>query len=67
MLAISLVAMIIACVLLYLETADYPDKPPWSGGPSVRADFAPPPAGSTVRLVRLAAPLPHGACSAQAT
>ncbi|GEM_PF-3060064 len=37
MLAVSLVAIIIACVLLYLETADYPESPPWSGGPSVQA------------------------------
>jgi len=50
MLALSLVAMIIACVLLYLETADYPDKPPWSGGPSVRADFLPPASAAAASL-----------------
>lgn len=37
LLAIAVVAMLIACVLLYLETADYPDKPPWSGGPTGKA------------------------------
>jgi len=39
LLAIAVVALLIACVLLYLETADYPDKPPWSGGPSVQAPW----------------------------
>lgn len=37
LLAIAAIALLVACVLLYLETADYPDKPPWSGGPSGHA------------------------------
>lgn len=31
LLIVSLLAIIMACVFLYLEVADYPDKPPWSG------------------------------------
>lgn len=36
LLVIAVVALLIACILLYLETVEYPDKPPWSGGPSVQ-------------------------------
>jgi hypothetical protein len=36
LLIISLLAIVIGCVFLFLETADYTDKPPWSGGPSAR-------------------------------
>jgi len=45
LLVIAAVALLIACILLYLETADYPDKPPWSGGPSVQASYKPLPTG----------------------
>ena len=31
LLIIALVALLIGCVFVYLETADYPDKPKWSG------------------------------------
>jgi len=34
LLIIALLATVIGCVFLYLETADYPGKPPWSGGGS---------------------------------
>jgi hypothetical protein len=34
LLIIALVAVLVGCLFAYLETADYPDKPPWSGAPT---------------------------------
>lgn len=31
LLIIALVAVLVGCLFAWLETADYPDKPPWSG------------------------------------
>lgn len=57
LLIISLVAILLACVFLYLEVADYPDTPPWSGAPS--AWLGPVPAAD--RSVALCeAPQPDG-------
>lgn len=41
MLVLALVAIITACVFLYLETADYPDKPPWSGAKTAASNSRP--------------------------
>jgi hypothetical protein len=49
LLIVALLAIVVGCLFVYFEVADYPDQPPWSGGPSARLA----PAGSSPAVAPL--------------